>query len=209
MIKKLLGGLIIGSFVSCMASMASADLLTPVSIAGAGTYYNSAGLGADAIIDDIFPIEGSIWTDGWFGGTHQGLTTYWFSDPSFTIDYGALFTIEDIIVSVDNNDSYRIDYSVDSSSWINLVNISNSYGEVNWGMDTMSTFSGDSEYISALDFSSVQAQYLRIFATGGDHMYSVGELQAYGTPVPEPSIMLLLGTCLAVSAGIRLRRKKK
>ena len=34
----------------------------------------------------------------------------------------------------------------------------NKYGEVNFGMDTMSTFSGDPEYISQLDFAPVMSR---------------------------------------------------
>ena len=93
------------------AGICSAALLTPVSITGAGgTYYHDAGL----IIDGTIPNEGSSWT----GYTN----TYWRSkDVYFTIDYGSDIVIEDIVVSVDNNDHYKIDYSIDGSLWTHLM----------------------------------------------------------------------------------------
>ena len=175
----------------CSASQAS--LITPTGVSGTGTYNNSAGI----IIDGTFPAEGSAWSGSdkvWWNGTAVTLT----------VDLGALYQLDDIVVSVDNNDTYLIEYSSDNTSFSTLFSIPSSIGEIASGMDTMSTISGDSEYESSLDFSSVQSvRYLRISATGGDDKYAVGELQAYG--VPEPATMSLLG--LGGLALLRCRRK--
>lgn len=168
-----------------LSNFAWAGLITPAGIsAGGGTYYHDKAL----IIDGLFPAEGSVWTGS--------QCVYWYgTGPWFTIDLGNSYWVEDIVVQVDNNDNYKVDYSTDGSSWTNLLYISSGYGEIGWGMDTMSTISGDPEYISQLDFSAkVEARYLKIYATGGDNMYSVSELQAYGTPVPLPGALWLLGS---------------
>jgi len=176
----------------CSASQAS--LITPDGVSGTGTYNNSAGI----IIDGTFPTEGSVWNGSdkvWWEGTAVTLT----------VDLGALYQLDDIVVSVDDNDTYLIEYSSDNISFSTLFSITPGMGEINSGMDTMSTISGDSEYVSDLDFSSVQSvRYLRISGVTGDNdKYSVGELQAYG--VPEPATMSLLGIG-GLLALIRRRR---
>lgn len=63
----------------------------------------------------------------------------------------------------------------------------------------MSSMAGSTEYISGIDFSPVQAKLLRIFATGGDGAYSVGELQAYSSeisPVPIPAAVFMFAPAL-------------
>ena len=82
------------------------------SVAGTGTYTNSEGL----LIDGIFPAHQSHWQDA---------TNVWWNGnaPQFTFDYGDVFLIEDIILSVDNNDSYLIESSLDGSSWDPLFEI--------------------------------------------------------------------------------------
>ena len=173
-----------------------AALISPVSVSGTGNFTNSPNL----IIDGTVPTEGSSWSAAtnvrWSGVI-----------PAFTIDLGAIYNVDDVLVSVDNNDHYSIEWSTDSTSWNNLFSINAGNGEIGWGMDTMSTDSTNSEYVSALEFSSVQAQYLRVFATGGDNLYSIGEFQTYGSNVsnvPVPAAVWLFGTGL-----IGLSRMKK
>ena len=187
--KKLVAAMATGVLTVCLAGLASAALIPPVSVTPGGA----------AIIDGYTPPEWTQW---------QTTTTWWVGTGSqFTIDYGSAFTLADVVVSVDNNDSYRVDYSLDNLSWTTLFNIAWGQGDVGWGMDTFSTVAGDLEY-HGVDFAPVSTRYLKIYATGGDNLYSVGELQSYGTAqVPEPSSILLAGaglTCLAVA---RRRRR--
>ena len=169
-------------------------LITPVSVTGTGTYTHNEAL----IIDGIFPGQGTGWT--------SAATVYWNGPESkFEIDYGALFTIEDVTLSVDNNDSYLVEFSQDGAVWSSLFTVDIGDGEITWGMDTMTSMAGEAEYVSGIDFEPVEARYLRIMSVGGDNMYSVGEIQAYGTgdaPVPEPSTLLLFGAGAAGMAFI-------
>ena len=197
------------------AEIVSATLLTANSAVSSqtislwGRTYNDVNNVAKAIDGEI-PSEYTRWTtDTAWWSTGNPTSEY------ITIDYGELFTIEDIILSVDNNDAYRVDFSTDNSSWTQLFAFEENVSEdVTWGMDTISTIAGDQEYVAALDFNPVQAQYFKIYATGGDRSYSVGEFSAYGTasgaaPVPEPATMLLAGIGLIGIAGSRLRKNKQ
>ena len=163
-----------------------------LSMTGTGSYNHSLSL----LIDGNIPDEASSWTGSeniyWTGTT-----------PAFTLDLGSLSEINDILVSVDNNDDYSVEWSTDNQSWNQLFTISHSVGEIGWGMDTMSTDSTNPEYISALDFAPVTAQYIRIFATGGDNKYAVGELQVSSSPVPVPSAVLLFASSLLGFLGFR------
>ncbi len=191
--------MILAVLVGAMASVSQAGVITATSVTGSGSYSNSVNL----IIDGTIASEWSGWT--------QGTNVYWNGlTPAFVIDLGETYLVEDVIISVDNNDSYKVDYSTDNISWSNLFTISSSYGEVSYGMDTMSTFSGTSEYISQIDFSTVSARWLKVYATGGDGCYSVSELEAYGTtlstvPVPGAAMLVLAG--LASSSRIWQRRR--
>ena len=185
-----------------LTPLAQGAPISAVSATGTGAYTNSPSL----LINGVIPSEGTLWTwptNVWWYGT----------TPRFTIDLGGIYTIQDVVVQVDNNDGYKVDYSTDTINWNNLFTILSGYGEIGYGMDTMNTFSGDLEHVSGIDFSpSVSARYLRIYATGGDNSYAVSELQAHGTaagPIPEPSTFILLGFGLLGMAGHARKRMKK
>jgi hypothetical protein len=165
--------------------------IPPVSVSG--TLLNR-------LIDGTFPAEGSVYTGSpcvsWTG-----------EDPIFTADLGRKYIIEDLLLSVDNNDDYAIEYSENTNDWIPLIKVDWRYGEIRWGMETLSTIAGDPEYVSGIDFAPVEARYIRIFATGGDDKYAVGEIMAYGyAAAPEIHINILPGITPNIMGFCRLGR---
>ena len=189
------------------ASQAAASLLVPDSITGQGNYNRSESL----LIDGVFSSEAANW---------QNSTTVWWTGQSgpngvvFTLDYGSLKNIDDVYISVDNNDGYVVEYSTDNTTYSNLFTIQSGYGDIGGGMDTMRTVAGDSEYVAGIDFSSVQAQYLRVYAFGGDSLYSISEIQAYGSDVnfnavPEPATIAIWSVLGAVGLAFASRARKR
>ncbi len=106
-----------------------------------------------------------------------------------------MYSVKSIDVSLDNNDSYAVQFSLDGNLWSSTVNIAASEGSVGWGMDRFQR-----------NVAPTMAQYARVFATGGDGMYSVGELAiTAAVPEPETYAMMLAGLGLL---GFMARRKK-
>jgi hypothetical protein len=52
----------------------------------------------------------------------------------------------------------------------------------------------------------IETSMLKFMGSGGDALYAVSEIQAFGTAVPEPGTMLLLGLGLLGLAGARRAR---
>ena len=153
------------------------------------------------LTDNSFPSEWGYWQTNtvWWSPGHTNV-------PYLNIDLGGTFRVTDVVISVDNNDSYALDYLGAGSTWTNAFTITSTMGEVGSGMDTMSTKDWETEFISLIDFVAFETQTLRL--TGiypSDYNYSVGEIQIFGTEVipssvPEPSTLLLLCgglSCLA------------
>ncbi|QDV83182.1 discoidin domain-containing protein [Planctomycetes bacterium TBK1r] len=191
-------------FSISMLSIGQAGLMLPSGISSQGNFSNSTKL----IFDGEIPAEVSFWS--------SPTTVYWSqqtgaSGVSFTIDYGELFNLDDLLISVDNNDSYKIDYSANGVDFLSLTEIQIGDGDVGFGMDTMSTDSSSGEYVANIDFAPVNARHIRIYASGGDGRYSIGELQAFGTTlgsvnaVPEPSSLALF-SLVGLCAVVRRRR---
>jgi hypothetical protein len=111
-----------------------------------------------------------------------------------------------VLVSVDCNDDYLVEYSLDNLIWTTLFTIDDTYGDTLNGMDTMSSVSGDLQYVAGLDFAPVQARYARISATDGDYRSAVGELRFQGTPVPEPGSFSLVALGVLGVLCRRIRR---
>jgi len=97
----------------------------------------------------------------------------------FLFDLGAVLDIKDIVVQLDTNDGYYIDYSEDGKNFKNLLRKSSEDGDIREGMNTFSTISGTPKYIDKMDFKPVKARYIMVYADpkDGDGCYSIAEFK--------------------------------
>lgn len=173
-------------------------LLVPSGVsASVADYNNDLSLLTDGVIpqeQSDFHSARSLW---WFGqevseviasaSTGDLMPSANLTGLYFDVDLGSVHSVSDIVLSVDNNDDYALDYSVDGVNWSRLLTVFEVYGndDVGYGMDTFSTNVGSADYDANLDFDPVMARYLRIYATGGDGAYAIGELQAFTTAAQD------------------------
>lgn len=185
-----------------LSTAASAQVISPQAITATGSFSNSLNLLADGVV----PLENTFWT--------APENVFWTGfDTVITLDYGSSHHITDVLVSVDNNDIYQFDYSLDGITYNPLFTILISDGnvaETPGGMDTMSTDSNSPEFISGLDFAPVNARFLRVQAlVGGDALNAIGEISVISVQtvgaVPEPSTYGLLGAAMLIGL-VALRR---
>lgn len=165
----------------------SIERLQPVATTSEGTAPEGS---LNALSDGIAPGEGTYaWeSDGsvvWFGDGE----TLAAPDTALVFDFGASVWLSDLELSVDGNDDYAIDGSLDGQHWTRLADITRDSGEQTQGMETLSTLSGSNEYEASIDFAATQARWLRITGTGGeDNYYAVGEVRAMTTSGQDDSV---------------------
>jgi len=149
-------------------------------------------------LDDQFPPEGQQW---------QNQTAWWTSDVNGSVTYelDSTYMLTGLTVSLDNNDAYLIEASVDGNTWVPVLFVWEFLGNVFDGMDTFSTIIGNPFFDANLSFTPAMASQIRITqGDGGDGLNSVGELQL--TAVPEPATWLLMASGLAL-VGLRRHRR--
>lgn len=196
--------------LSLAASTSLAVAAGPVAVSASsntGTTLNgTVGLVHDGIFPDEFDFYAGPNTVSWVG--QDSLTNGIPNSAVFTLTFDQIYTLQDVRLSIDNNDFYQMQVSIDGANWNTLFTALSFEGEVDNGMDTMSSVAGDPEFVTSIDFVASQARYARIYAVTGDNHYAVGEIQFTGTPaVPEPSHYALLGAGL-IGLGMRLRAGK-
>jgi hypothetical protein len=123
----------------------------------------------------------TVTVDGGFKGTAESVTdgllftegTPWDTRPSLelddestvaSMDLGGIYELANLSIFADCNDTYRVESSTDAVSWSVLWDVPESCG-----FRTRTLTLAD----------PVKARHLRVFATGGDTLYSIVELQAF------------------------------
>ncbi len=147
--------IVTGQFVSSHIVSVNISQSKPV------TASNSPAFGSPALItNNVFAPEGT----GWNNSTYAVEL-----NEELRIDLGQPYPeINRVIVQADDNDTYRVEYSLDGILWTALYNVPVSSGG---GLRTR-----DSGTLGA-----VSARYIRIYATGGDGLFSVSELQVFSS----------------------------
>jgi hypothetical protein len=136
--------------------------------------------------------DNSVW---WLGQS-------WENQPgalAFTFDLGAPVLLTDLILSVDHDDDYLIEASLDGQNWSYLGQVLAEEGRVDWGMQRVSSIQPDSDFAPSLEFDTVLVRHLRIMASGGDGLYAVGEVQAIGQSGEQDYYSLTLTAGVPVS----------
>lgn len=133
-------------------------------------------------------------------GTHWQMGTVWWdeheggsSNVTFDIELGGVFEISSVLLQGDNNDKYAFQYRDFSGTWHSWVYATETGG---WGLSTR-----------AGGVPPVHATALRIDAYDGDAFYSLSEIQANGSAVPEPAGLALVGIG-ALAAALAARRRR-
>ncbi len=141
----------------------SSTYVEKVSIAKTVTSNYTPSFGSvRSIVDSIYAPEGHRWDDANYAVRLDAANT-----SILTIDLGQVYDIERVKLQADGNDVYRVEYSVDGATWSLLFEA----GTLGAGLLTRD--SGP--------LTPVAARYVRVYAVGGDGLYSVSELEVQAT----------------------------
>jgi len=186
-----------------MSDVTNVALNKSVTLAGGNFFENGWGgttvVSPDTVVDGLFLPRSTQWDQG---------AVWWDSNDgaqrSVMINLLGTFSIESFIVQADDNDAYKLYYwNLNSSEWL-LAYLVPAIG--GWGMQTRPDPTDNTErYLSG---APITTNALKFEGFGGDLLYSVSEIQAYGTAVPEPTLLILLcsGLLGLLGFGIRFRR---
>jgi len=154
---------------------------------------------ANTVTDGTFLPRSTQWDQGavWWD---TGNAT---APQNMVIDLGGPVTINSLIVQGDDNDGYLVEY-YDGSSWQTAWDVPAVGG---WGMQTRPDPTDDTAAYTLP--SPITASELRISGVGGDSLYSISEVQAFGSSVPEAASTapLLFGACSGLMLLARRFRK--
>ncbi|WP_432736556.1 hypothetical protein [Maridesulfovibrio sp. FT414] len=187
MFRKLIGVTV--AFLLCLipvvAAASSVNLVDGATVSLIGDFSGSK----TTYINDGLVEDGTRWSRNsvWWKGTGAAIE----------ISLNGQQIISSISIQADSNDEYRVDYwdSV-SGSW-----------QLAFSAEVTKT--AENDWLSGLDLREsasglgIVTDRLRIAAVSGDNLYSVSEVQAFGTPTPVPPAIFVLGCGLGGLAYIR------
>ena len=213
---KTLNTVVLAGFVAAgLTTLVKADtniaLNKPVTVIAGSTQITNPSTSLSVIDNGIFLPESSAYgsstaianavewrtTDGEAIGSGNAPTI-------LQIDLGGFFAISGVIMQADNNDSYLLQYRDPSTNnWLTLWTVP---GVAGFGFTTRP--SADQTTFQSLP--PIVSDAVRISATSGDSAFGVSEIQIFGSPVPEPSSVVLFALGGSISlALLRLRKRDK
>lgn len=183
-------------------AVSAASPITAVNATGTGSY-SIDGNDLSILADGFVAPEGTAYTFksvSWAG--QEGAL-----GAVFTLDFGQLYSLTDVLLGVDHNDFYQVQVSVNGTAWNTLFTNLAFEGQSNFGSEIISSDASHIQYQSTIDFPAVNARYARIYAVAGDGAYSVSEMSFSGVAVvPEPEAWALMLGGLALVGALARRR---
>jgi hypothetical protein len=146
------------------------------------------------LLDGVVPADETAFDDA--------QCVHW-TDPaaSFVLDLGQMQRLEGVTLQVDNNDDYILETSTDGSRYSPYLRVRDSAGQVEWGMQTVSTLADHPAYLPELAVEPVVARYVRVGASGGDNAYGLSEIQVASRPLDAQETAALDAPPPAVRPG--------
>ncbi len=189
------------------ADLTNVTLNKPVSLQG--TFFqdgwgNHTTANPQTLVDGNFLPRSRQWDNG---------TVWWDSDSNgggqyIQINLQGVYNIIHSIIQSDDNDAYTLLYrDLNSGNWLKALDIQN-FDSFGWGMQTRPNPNNNNQMAilpSAFITDAVRFTHLAQ-EDSGDTCYSVSEIQLYGTPVPEPSSIIL--GLISLGGLFGLKRKK-
>ncbi len=129
------------------------------------------------VVDGVFAPRSNQWDRGpvwWDSRDRQA--------RSIEMDLDGTFNIESLVIQADDNDAYRIYYwDLNTSSWQLLWGVPN-YNAWGWGMQTRPNPANNAQRYSLAIPVVTNALKFEGNLNSGDRLFSVSEIQAFGTP---------------------------
>jgi hypothetical protein len=201
--KGIVSNLILSVAITGIAHGALISLNDPVTLNGSFPTF-SAVCGPDAqpaagsVDNGVFQPEETCYQAGihWQGST-SGDTTH-----TIAIDFGGPFLIDGAIVQADDNDTYELDY-LGTDDLYHLW----------WSIPEISSFGlvtrPNADQTTIMTLPTVEALGVQIFATGGDGLYAVSQVEVFGDPVAEPNTLALLSVGILGCCIVRVRKRAR